>query len=174
MQADLAEHLIFRARLVEHMRDRSHGLALLPRASGRAELQTLVGLPANPGRQRVRTVPEGISTAPVDRAGGAPAVQDLVDRVRSLPPARHGRPLILSVGRLNPVKGFPALVDAWAGDPELREAFNLVIVGGDHERPDAAGATRPGRAVARRGPAPRRRRAGCCSSDTARTATCSP
>ena len=135
VQADLAEHLIFRARLVEHMRDRSHGLALLPRASGRAELQTLVGLPANPGRQRVRTVPEGISTAPVDRAGGAPAVQDLVDRVRALPPARHGRPLILSVGRLNPVKGFPTLVDAWAGDPELREAFNLVIVGGDHERP---------------------------------------
>ena len=135
VQADLTEHLIFRARLVEHMRDRAHGLALLPRASGRAELQTLVGLPAEPGRQRVRTVPEGISTAPVDRVGGAPAVQDLVDRVRSLPPARHGRPVILSVGRLNPVKGFPTLVDAWAGDPELREAFNLVIVGGDHERP---------------------------------------
>ena len=65
----------------------------------------------------------------------APAVQDLVDRVRWLAPARHGRPVILSVGRLNHVKGFPTLIDAWAGDPELRETYNLVIVGGDHEHP---------------------------------------
>ena len=135
VEADAAEHLIFRARLVEHMRDRSHGLALLPRARGRAELQTLVRLPADTPGQRVRTVPEGISIAPVDRAGGAPAVQDLVDRIRLLPHVRHGRPLILSVGRLNHVKGFPTLIDAWAGDPELREAYNLVIVGGDHEHP---------------------------------------
>ena len=103
--------------------------------AGRAELQTLVGLAADTRRPRVRTVPEGISIAAVDRDGGASAVQDLVDRVRSLPPSRLGRPLILSVGRLNRVKGFPTLIDAWAGDLELRESFNLVIVGGDHEHP---------------------------------------
>jgi glycosyltransferase involved in cell wall biosynthesis len=135
VEADLVEHLIFRARLVEHLRDRAHGLALLPRASGRAELEALVGLPQDTGPRPVRTVPEGIPTAPADPAHGAPAVQDLVDRIRSLDPARHGRPLILSVGRLHPVKGFPTLVEAWAGDPELRETYNLVVVGGDHERP---------------------------------------
>ena len=135
VHADSAEHLLFRARLVEHMRDRSRGLALLPRASGREELEALVRLPAYTHRQRVRTVPEGISVAPVDRAADAPAVQDLLSRIESLPPSRHGRPLILSVGRLHHVKGFPTLIDAWASDPELREGFNLVIVGGDHERP---------------------------------------
>jgi glycosyltransferase involved in cell wall biosynthesis len=35
------------------------------------------------------------------------------------------------------VKGFPRLVEAWAGDGELAARFNLVLVGGDLEHPTA-------------------------------------
>jgi glycosyltransferase involved in cell wall biosynthesis len=145
MAADRAEHLLFRARLVERMRDRAAGLALLPRGSAREELWELVRLPAHGGARRIRTVPEGISMKAVDaaalelsgprRPGGA--AEDLASRVRTLPARRHGLPLILSVGRLHRVKGFATLLEAWAGAPDLRDAFNLAIVGGDLDRPTA-------------------------------------
>src|SRR3954471_6807261 len=61
-------------------------------------------------RPPVSITPAAAPPPCVDPAAGAPAVQDLVDRIRALPPARHGRPLILSVGRLNRVKGFPTLI----------------------------------------------------------------
>ena len=44
---------------------------------------------------------------------------------------------MISVGRLHRVKGFAALLEAWAGDPALRDAANLVIVGGDLAHPSA-------------------------------------
>ena len=50
VSADQREHLLFRARLVERLRDQARGLALLPRASGRAELEELVRLPADARR----------------------------------------------------------------------------------------------------------------------------
>ena len=136
--ADRAEHLLFRARLVERMRDQARGLALLPRASARAQLEELVRLPADAHAHRVRIVAEGVSIASIDRtAPGSAAVRDLTSRIAGLPAQRRGLPLILSVGRLNRVKGFAALLEAWAGDRALRDAFNLVIVGGDLERPTA-------------------------------------
>jgi glycosyltransferase involved in cell wall biosynthesis len=139
--ADEAEHLLFRARLVERMRDRARGLALLPRGSGREELYDLVRLPMIIRDRRIRTVAEGIPMAAVDSAArahaGSAAVHALAAQIAELPPARRGLPLILSVGRLHRVKGFAALVEAWAGDPALRDAFNLAIVGGDLERPTA-------------------------------------
>ena len=139
--ADRVEHLVFRARLVERLRDQARGLALLPRASAREDLEELLRLPVGDGGRRVRTVAEGISVAAIEAAASAgartAAARDLAKRVRALPAARHGLPLILSVGRLHRVKGFPALLEAWAGAPELRGAFNLAIVGGDLEHPTA-------------------------------------
>ena len=127
--ADRSEHLLFRARLVERMRDGAAGLALLPRAGG---LEPLLGpLPAN----RTRTVPEGIATATIDAA--AREVRRRSPAMTALATELGSRPLILSVGRLHRVKGFPRLVEAWAGDRELRETFDLAIVGGDLERPTA-------------------------------------
>ena len=141
VSADQREHLLFRARLVERLRDQARGLALLPRASGREVLEELVRLPADGGGRRIRTVAEGISMASVDAAALAgadtAAAADLAARVQALGEARRGLPLILSVGRLHRVKGFATLLEAWAGAPELRGAFNLVIVGGDLERPTA-------------------------------------
>ncbi|MGE5688981.1 MAG: glycosyltransferase [Pseudomonadota bacterium] len=143
VDADAREHVVFRARLVEHMLATAHRLALLPRAGARPELRRLLGMPLLGSRRgRVRTVPEGISLRPLDdarraRAGGVepPVLGRLCGALSSLPAARRGLPLLLSVGRLHPVKGFDRLVRAWAGDPELLAAFNLVVVGGDLERP---------------------------------------
>ena len=45
------------------------------------------------------------------------------------------RPVILCVGRLAPVKQPTSLVRAWSQGPW--ETHNLVLVGGDHENPDA-------------------------------------
>jgi len=42
---------------------------------------------------------------------------------------------VISVGRFHRVKGFPRLVEAWAGDQGLFTAFNLAIVGGNLEHP---------------------------------------
>jgi len=141
-RADRLEHLLFRARLVERMRDRAAGLALLPRDSAAEELEELVGLPADAGGRRVRTVPEGISIAAIDAAARGLSqptkpVVDLACAVRALPADRQGLPLILSVGRLHRVKGFATLLEAWAGALDLRSGFNLAIVGGDLERPTA-------------------------------------
>ena len=55
--------------------------------------------------------------------------------IATLPAGRRGLPLLLTVARLNRVKGIPALVEAWAGDPRLLESFNLAIVGGELEHP---------------------------------------
>jgi glycosyltransferase involved in cell wall biosynthesis len=45
-------------------------------------------------------------------------------------------PLILNVGRLNPLKGQHVLVEAWASS-EISTVFNLVIVGGNLRNPDS-------------------------------------
>ena len=65
----------------------------------------------------------------------APAIRSLAAAIGSLRERRLGLPLLLTVARLNRVKGISQLVEAWAGDPELLEGFNLVIVGGDLENP---------------------------------------
>ena len=45
------------------------------------------------------------------------ALADLLDRIAALPPTRHGLPIVLSVGRLNELKGMARLAEAFAVDP---------------------------------------------------------
>jgi glycosyltransferase involved in cell wall biosynthesis len=47
------------------------------------------------------------------------------------------RPVILNVGRLNPVKNQHMLVRAWARS-KINEMYNLMLIGGNLKRPDAA------------------------------------
>lgn len=42
--------------------------------------------------------------------------------------------ILLTIGRLDPAKGQTKLIKAW-GDSQLRDSFNLVIIGGDIENP---------------------------------------
>jgi glycosyltransferase involved in cell wall biosynthesis len=143
--ADARDHYLFRAHLVETMLEEANALVTFPRADSEAELRELLGLESfvAPGRP-LRPVAEGISLRTLDRAAAAvrgadepPAVADLAAAIGALPRERGGLPLIVSVGRFHRVKGFDRLLDAWAGDPALFGAFNLVVVGGDLERPTA-------------------------------------
>lgn len=140
-EADRRDHLLFRAHLVETMLEQADGLVAFPRQKGEADLQELLGIDRTHGAARgIRTVSEGVSLRTLDRAAGtATAEQSACRQLRAavdeLPPGRAGLPLVISVGRFHRVKGFPQLVEAWAGDRGLFTAFNLVIVGGNLEHP---------------------------------------
>jgi glycosyltransferase involved in cell wall biosynthesis len=141
-------HLWFRARLVEELTRNSQQLALFPRTkqidflsdlnvsvSGEVEAHTT---------QEIAVVAEGIDVGMLERArrqhSNEPSghTGDVLDELANLiPPQRRGLPLVLSVGRLNPVKGMDRVVSAWASNPMLCEASNLVIVGGDLGAPSA-------------------------------------
>lgn len=84
---------------------------------------------------RVRASAVGERAAVVSAGVGRAALAELDALVAALPADRQGLPLTLSVGRLHRVKGMATLVQAWAGDPGLRERCNLLIVGGDLDHP---------------------------------------
>lgn len=48
---------------------------------------------------------------------------------------RKQLPVMMTVGRLDPVKGQMTLLEAWS-DARLWQAYNLVLIGGDHQKPD--------------------------------------
>jgi glycosyltransferase involved in cell wall biosynthesis len=137
--AELQEHYLLRAHVVEEATAASSALALLPRHGN--ELGRLLGPAfARVPRSRQYVVPEGISLDTVDRAAARSsrpraAVVELAGRIEALGAGRHGLPLLLSVGRFHRVKGLDRLVQAWAADDELHASLNLVLVGGELERP---------------------------------------
>jgi glycosyltransferase involved in cell wall biosynthesis len=136
-EAELHEHNLFRLRLVDDLTVHADRLVTLPRAGGITAIEQLVGRPlAGP---RTATISEGIVVSePSPPAGSASSFTvDLADAIGSLGATRAGLPLIMSVGRFHPVKGFPRLVEAWAGDSTLASRFNLVLVGGNLEQPTA-------------------------------------
>ena len=95
---------------------------------------------------RHTVVAEGIDLVRSDRA--AQSVGDTVDMpsvvgdlqraISQLPVARHGLPLVVSVGRMHQVKGMARLVKAFATDETLADQANLVIIGGQLEQPTAS------------------------------------
>lgn len=149
-EVDHREHWIFRVRLLRALADQAAHLVVFPRPHLDRDLSGLLHLgPAD--RRRLTVVPEGIDVALVDeaaeqveafRAGKTPttavtrALDDLAELLDGLPPARRGLPLIISVGRMDRVKGMGTLVEAWAGDPELADRCNVLIVGGDLASPN--------------------------------------
>lgn len=137
--ADLEHHYAFRAWLVDWMLREADALAVLPRPGIEGELRSLLGPSFDSVESgRLWEIPEGIAidaASPRPVAPGGAAIGALGDGVRSVPEARRGLPLILTVARLHRVKGIPQLVEAWAGHPRLHAGFNLVVVGGDLDRP---------------------------------------
>ncbi len=141
-EAELDEHNLFRLRLVDELTVNADQVVTLPRAGGQAGLERLVC--RRLVSDRTATIPEGIALEPLDKAlrvvsrsdAELPLIAaDLRSAIAALGEDRLGLPLIVSVGRFHPIKGFPNLVEAWAGDPALVDRFNLVLVGGDLERP---------------------------------------
>ncbi len=115
-----------------------------PRPGGAAALAELTGLDLPAGAATV--VPEGASLRATAAAEAVvtgvaagdpppPVLADLAARIGGLAPDRRGLPLLVTAGRLHPVKGVDRLVAAWAGTPALRHGFNVVVVGGDLAAP---------------------------------------
>lgn len=130
-------HVWFRARLVERLARDATALALFPRLDSD---QVLVDLGVDDVADRARVVDEGVDVDALRRAeatvtGGRSAVLD--ELAVRLTPERHGRPLLISAGRMHPIKGMDRVVAAWVRDPDLRERTNLVIVGGNLADPTA-------------------------------------
>jgi glycosyltransferase involved in cell wall biosynthesis len=136
-ELDQRLHVWFRARLVERLARDAAALALFPRLEPD---RVFADLGIDPGEldDRARVVAEGVDVGALRRAeskvagGRASVLDELVGRI---PAWRRGRPLLVSAGRLHPVKGMDRVVAAWAHDAELRARTNLVIVGGDLEDP---------------------------------------
>lgn len=144
-EAELDEHNLFRLRLVHELTGNAEQVVTLPRAGGQAGLERLVG--RRLVSDQTSTIPEGIALEPLDKAlrvvsgndAALPSIAaDLRAAIAALGEDRLGLPLILSVGRFHPIKGFPNLVEAWADDAALVDRFNLVLVGGDLQRPSAS------------------------------------
>lgn len=137
-------HVWFRARLIERVAREADQLAMFPRSKLVAFLDELTA-ESRVSVQRSATVAEGIDIDLLDRAGQTAAgVQfdtrpgDVLAELASrIDPSRRHLPLVISVGRLNPVKGMDRVVAAWAADPHLHETSTLVIVGGDLALPSA-------------------------------------
>lgn len=136
---DAREHYWFRARLVQRLAEDSAHVVLFPRPELQHDMRELLGLDVAEQPGRFTVVPEGIdlgvsaaAAAELERPGAAgPALAELDALVVALPEHRRSLPLVVSVGRLHRVKGMATLVEAWAGDPELAERCNLLVVGGD-------------------------------------------
>ena len=137
---DEREHYWFRARLVQRLAEDSAHIVLFPRPELQHDMRELLGLDVAGQPSRFTVVPEGIdlesqsprAAAETERPGTpGPALAELDALVAALPEHRRRLPLVISVGRLHRVKGMATLVEAWAGDAELAERCNLLIVGGD-------------------------------------------
>lgn len=140
-RAALWQRVVLVGKLAQHADE----LVLFPRSPDNHRLTELLGVDVTVGRPRHTVVAEGVDTRRADAAARslasdpeAPVLRDLRLAIADLPAARRGLPIVLSVGRLNEVKGMARLVAAFARDEMLGAAATLVIVGGDLEQPSAA------------------------------------
>ncbi|MGF1618473.1 MAG: glycosyltransferase [Acidimicrobiia bacterium] len=142
--ADLESHFVFRAWLLDWMLNNATKLALLPRHNTRAQLERLLGVDIDDQVGRFVEIPEGVDFDQAERAMGVTgagidkrddAIVELASRIGQLPKSRRGLPLMVTVGRLNRVKGMHRVVEALRNDARLSRAFNLVVVGGNLDSP---------------------------------------
>ncbi|MEJ7800970.1 MAG: glycosyltransferase, partial [Ilumatobacter sp.] len=131
------QHVWFRARMIEDLGRQADRVALFPRVRSFPFLDAIAERDAREGWNRTAVIAEGIDIPAVRRArdevagGRRPKIVDrLAER---LPVQRRGLPLLISVGRLHPVKGMARVVEAWSNT--LHHSCNLVIVGGDLDEP---------------------------------------
>ncbi len=134
--ADNEHQYWFRARMVERLSAQVDHLALLPRPTLQQELVELVGLDEDDLRRRSHVVPEGVDVRSIDAAierfeTPSPTSALVADVLAALPPHRRSLPWIVTVGRMNPMKGLHRIVAAVAARPDLADRFNVVMVGGD-------------------------------------------
>ena len=136
---DASAQFWFRARMVERLSSQADHLTLLPRPTIERELIELVGLEPIDLATRATIIPEGVDVGALDHArstvelAGVPlSVRRVLDRLH---PVRRDLPWLLTVGRLHPSKGPQRIVEAVCSAPDLARGVNIVVVGGDLDRP---------------------------------------
>jgi glycosyltransferase involved in cell wall biosynthesis len=144
---DYVNHWWFRARMVENLTRSADAVALLPRPRVRRRVSAYFGIPEAELGPRAAVIPEGIHAATARLAhreaadftgeNGPLVLAELRGWLKALPPHRRNLPLLVSVGRLHLIKGMHRVVAAWIGADDLRDAYNLVIVGGDIINPSS-------------------------------------
>jgi glycosyltransferase involved in cell wall biosynthesis len=134
---DVEEHLWFRARMVERLVGQADHLVLFPRRDVNDVIERVMGVDREFLDRRSTIAAEGIDLASIDAAAAAATPDPIVEEIASrLPADRLGRALVVSVGRLHPAKGMTRVVHDWLSNEELVATTNLVIVGGDLDRPN--------------------------------------
>ncbi|QWL27316.1 glycosyltransferase [Rathayibacter toxicus] len=151
-ELDTIEHFWFRVRLVQRLAADAAHTVLFPRAELAATVRALIGVDITAHPERHTVVAEGIDVQLVERGeeaarvsiAGKPVATDeggdfvaLDLLLAELPSERRRLPLVLSVGRLHPVKGMATLAEAWAADPVLYSRANLLLVGGRLSEPNS-------------------------------------
>lgn len=135
---DARDRLVVRTSILHRLARAAEGIALLPRAD-----QAIQSLGPNIFTGPTRSIAEGID---VDAVTHAPVMVDSARRAlekawspgygRGFRPERRGLPVLVSVGRLHPIKGLARLVEAWAADENLARSVNVVVLGGSLKGPD--------------------------------------
>ena len=143
VDADAQSNLWFRARMLEQMgRSVSH-VALFPQPKCKLLLQD-IRKDLRQHKQQSVTIAEGIDIQLIRQAAEQYAETKphetkgvIADLAQNIAASRRHLPLLLSVGRFHPVKGMDRIAAAWAADPLLYNACNLVMVGGNLNHPSA-------------------------------------
>jgi glycosyltransferase involved in cell wall biosynthesis/HEAT repeat protein len=135
---DARDRLVVRTSILHRLAHAAEGIALLPRTD-----RAIQSLGPSVFSGPTRSIAEGID---VDAVAHAPVMAGSARRTldeawspgygRGFRPERRGLPVLVSVGRLHPIKGLARLVEAWAGDETLARSVNVVVLGGSLEGPD--------------------------------------
>jgi glycosyltransferase involved in cell wall biosynthesis len=152
-RVDARDHLWFRVSLVRRLVRQARDVALFPRPELREQLRELVGIDIAADPARFTVIPEGIDISGIEVASAeaetnkaakvaakattvaAASRPDVHAVLAQLPVERHGLRAVLTVGRMHDLKGMARVVRAWAEDDILVATTNLIVVGGDLDRP---------------------------------------
>lgn len=136
-ESDASDHWWFRARMVERLTAQASRLVALPRPHLARDFRAWLGVDV--ASAALTVVPEGIDQATHHQARRlvdsrprhliGTAVDDLLAALDRLPGERRELPLMITVGRMHPVKGMDRVARVWRD--HFVEHGNLVIVGGD-------------------------------------------
>jgi glycosyltransferase involved in cell wall biosynthesis len=132
--AETAREVFNRILIGDQLLHWSRGIAAIGRNAFTHELIHYFPQLENTRGKVLAAIDEGVATTPPLLVLDPAALLCDSQLDLALTPQQLATPLILSVGRLHPIKGQVNLVRAWAHSP-LWQRYNLVIIGGDLDTP---------------------------------------